>query len=61
MTPTSAVVPLTPVRRPGSTTGRRAGRPLIEDMAHGIRHTHRPVVLRPELVVRRSTMVAPAR
>ncbi|MFI2614918.1 substrate-binding domain-containing protein [Streptomyces sp. NPDC018584] len=55
----SAVVPLTPVRRPASATGRQACRLLIEDMAHGIRHTHRHVVPRPEPVVRRATVAAP--
>ena len=57
----SAVVPLTSVRRPASAMGRQAGRLLIEDTDHGIRHTHRHVVLQPELVVRRSTLAAPAR
>ncbi|MDO0929907.1 hypothetical protein QQY24_32915 [Streptomyces sp. TG1A-8] len=37
------------------------GRLLIEATAHGTAHTHRHVVLQPELVVRRSTMTAPAR
>ncbi|MFE2048618.1 LacI family DNA-binding transcriptional regulator [Streptomyces sp. NPDC059459] len=57
----SAVVPLTSVRRPASVMGRQAGRLLIEDTAHGIGHTHRRVVLQPELVVRRSTLAAPSR
>lgn len=57
----SAVVPLTSVRRPASAMGRQAGRLLIEDTAHGVRHTHRHGVLQPELVVRRSTLAAPAR
>lgn len=57
----SAVVPLTSVRRPATTMGRQAGRLLIEDTApHGSAHEHVHVVLRPELVVRRSTMAAPA-
>ncbi|MFD7685066.1 LacI family DNA-binding transcriptional regulator [Streptomyces sp. NPDC059781] len=57
----SAVVPLTSVRRPASAMGLRAGRLLIEDTARDVRHEHAHVVLQPELVVRRSTMAAPAR
>ncbi|MGW2169619.1 LacI family DNA-binding transcriptional regulator [Streptomyces sp. NPDC001705] len=57
----SAVVPLTSVRRPAAAMGRQAGRLLIEDTARGTGHTHSHVVLQPELVVRRSTMAAPAR
>ncbi|WP_405887790.1 LacI family DNA-binding transcriptional regulator [Streptomyces longwoodensis] len=57
----SAVVPLTSVRRPASAMGRQAGRLLIEDTDRGTGHTHRHVVLQPELVVRRSTMAAPLR
>ncbi|MFE9628391.1 substrate-binding domain-containing protein [Streptomyces sp. NPDC006527] len=57
----SAVVPLTSVRRPAVAMGRQAGRLLIEDTAPGAAHEHAHVVLRPEFVVRRSTMEAPAR
>ncbi|MFG2926406.1 LacI family DNA-binding transcriptional regulator [Streptomyces sp. NPDC048305] len=57
----SAVVPLTSVRRPAVAMGRRAGRLLIEDTADGTTHEHTQVLLQPELVVRRSTMAAPAR
>ncbi|MDQ0585473.1 DNA-binding LacI/PurR family transcriptional regulator [Streptomyces rishiriensis] len=58
----SAVVPLTSVRRPAVAMGRQAGRLLIEETAAGgSLHEHTHVVLRPELVVRRSTMAAPAR
>ncbi|MFH9861349.1 LacI family DNA-binding transcriptional regulator [Streptomyces sp. NPDC017202] len=58
----SAVVPLTSVRRPAVATGWQAGRLLIEDTApRGTGHEHAHVVLPPELVVRRSTMAAPAR
>ncbi|CAM5692300.1 LacI family transcriptional regulator OS=Streptomyces glaucescens OX=1907 GN=SGLAU_29800 PE=4 SV=1 [Streptomyces glaucescens] len=56
----SAVVPLTSVRRPAVAMGRQAGRLLIEDTASEP-HEHAHVVLQPELVVRRSTMAAPAR
>ncbi|NUP14523.1 MAG: LacI family DNA-binding transcriptional regulator [Streptomyces sp.] len=58
----SAIVPLTSVRRPAVAMGRHAGRLLIEDTSPtrtGQDHAH--VVLQPELVVRRSTMAAPAR
>ncbi|MFI6951309.1 LacI family DNA-binding transcriptional regulator [Streptomyces sp. NPDC050422] len=57
----SAVVPLTTVRRPVVAMGRQAGRLLIEDTAHHAVHGHAHVVLQPELVVRRSTLAAPAR
>lgn len=57
----SAVVPLTSVRRPAVAMGRRAGRLLVEDTADGLAHEHAHIVLQPELVVRRSTMAAPAR
>jgi LacI family transcriptional regulator len=57
----SAVVPLTSVRRPAVAMGRQAGRLLIADTASGSPHEHAHVVLQPELVVRRSTMAAPAR
>lgn len=57
----SAVVPLTSVRRPAVAMGWQAGRLLLEDTAGGSPHEHAHVVLQPELVVRRSTMAAPAR
>ncbi|MFI8170859.1 LacI family DNA-binding transcriptional regulator [Streptomyces sp. NPDC085931] len=57
----SAVVPLTSVRRPAASMGLRAGRLLIEDTARDIAHEHAHVVLQPELVVRQSTLAAPAR
>ncbi|MFE0449706.1 LacI family DNA-binding transcriptional regulator [Streptomyces sp. NPDC058914] len=57
----AAVVPLTSVRRPAVATGRRAGRLLIEDTVRGAAHEHAHVVLRPELLVRRSTMGASVR
>ncbi|MER6119707.1 LacI family DNA-binding transcriptional regulator [Streptomyces sp. NPDC001743] len=57
----SAVVPLTTVRRPVVAMGREAGRLLIEDTTHDAGHGHVHVVLQPELVVRRSTLAAPAR
>jgi LacI family transcriptional regulator len=57
----SVVVPLTSVRRPAVAKGRQAGRLLIEDTARsGAAHEHAHVVLQPALVVRRSTMAAPA-
>ncbi|MFH8759228.1 LacI family DNA-binding transcriptional regulator [Streptomyces atroolivaceus] len=58
---TSAVVPLTSVRRPAVAMGRRAGRLLVEETTRGAGHEHAHVVLQPELVVRRSTLAAPAR
>ncbi|MGW0792743.1 LacI family DNA-binding transcriptional regulator [Streptomyces sp. NPDC002911] len=57
----SAVVPLTSVRRPAVAMGRRAGRLLVEETTRGSGHEHAHVVLQPELVVRRSTLAAPAR
>ncbi|WP_327267440.1 LacI family transcriptional regulator [Streptomyces sp. NBC_01218] len=57
----SAAVPLTSVRRPAVAMGRTAGHLLIEDTTYGAGHEHGHVVLRPELVVRRSTSAAPAR
>ncbi|MFP8883844.1 LacI family DNA-binding transcriptional regulator [Streptomyces mangrovi] len=57
----SAVVPLTSVRQPAAAMGLRAGRLLIEDTARGAVHEHTHIVLRPELVVRRSTMGSPVR
>ncbi|MCX5413969.1 LacI family DNA-binding transcriptional regulator [Streptomyces sp. NBC_00059] len=57
----SAVVPLTSVRRPAVAMGRQAGRLLVEDTAGEGGHEHCHVVLRPELVVRRSTQAKPAR
>lgn len=58
---TSAVVPLTSVRRPAVAMGRRAGRLLVEETTRGAGHEHAHVVLQPELVVRRSTLAGPAR
>ncbi|MFJ8870387.1 LacI family DNA-binding transcriptional regulator [Streptomyces sp. NPDC102473] len=57
----SAVVPLTSVRRPAVAMGRQAGRLLVEETTRGAGHEHAHVVLQPELVVRRSTLAAPAR
>ncbi|MFJ8886124.1 LacI family DNA-binding transcriptional regulator [Streptomyces sp. NPDC102402] len=57
----SAVVPLTSVRRPAVAMGRQAGRLLVEETTCGAGHEHAHVVLRPELVVRRSTLAVPAR
>lgn len=56
----SAVVPLTSVRQPALAMGERAARLLIAETAHGTTpHRHERVVLRPELVVRRSTVAVP--
>ncbi|MGW6296803.1 substrate-binding domain-containing protein, partial [Streptomyces sp. NPDC055058] len=57
----AAAVPLTSVRQPAVTMGAMAAELLLEET--GIRtgtgpHEHRRVVLRPELVVRRSSLAA---
>ncbi|MBZ3905486.1 LacI family DNA-binding transcriptional regulator [Streptomyces griseiscabiei] len=51
----SATVPLTTVRRPATLMGHRAGHLLIADTTENTSPKHRHVVLKPELVVRRST------
>lgn len=48
------IVPLTSVRQPTREMGRLAANLLFEHAAGGV-HEHRRVVLRPELVVRRSS------
>ena len=48
------IVPLTTVRQPTREMGRLAAQLLFEHAA-GREHTHRRIVLRPELVVRRSS------
>lgn len=54
-------VPLTSVRRPAFELGRRAGRLLLEHSGYGTSHRHEHLVLRPELLVRRSTLGPPSR
>ncbi|MFJ3673302.1 LacI family DNA-binding transcriptional regulator [Streptomyces sp. NPDC090106] len=53
----SAVVPLTSVRRPAADMGSHCGRMLITDTTPGLAHEHSHLMLRPELVVRRSSLV----
>lgn len=48
------MVPLTSVRQPTTEMGRLAAELLLEH-AHGGAHRHRRIVLKPELVVRRSS------
>lgn len=56
-----AVVPITSVRQPSAEMGRQAVRLLEEEIVHGSEHVHRSVVLKPELVVRDSTVGRAAR
>ncbi|MFJ4922876.1 LacI family DNA-binding transcriptional regulator [Streptomyces sp. NPDC088725] len=52
----AAVVPLTSVRQPADRMGRTAAEMLMDETGPGAaNHTHRSVVLQPELVVRSST------
>jgi LacI family transcriptional regulator len=51
---TMAFVPLTSVRQPAYTLGRRAAQQLLSE-AGGEKHRHEQVVLEPELVARAST------
>ncbi|WP_055694675.1 substrate-binding domain-containing protein, partial [Streptomyces prasinopilosus] len=55
----AAAVPLTSVRQPAVTMGALAAELLLEETEAGTTpHEHRRVVLRPELVVRRSSLAA---
>lgn len=57
----AAAVPLTSVRQPAVTMGAMAAELLLEETEQeegGPPHEHRRVVLRPELVVRRSSLTA---
>ncbi|MEZ3177992.1 LacI family transcriptional regulator [Streptomyces pimonensis] len=57
----AAAVPLTSVRQPAVTMGALAAELLLEETGSGgaaAPHEHRRVVLRPELVVRRSSLAA---
>ncbi|MFJ5223046.1 LacI family DNA-binding transcriptional regulator [Streptomyces sp. NPDC088400] len=52
----AAVVPLTSVRQPADAMGRAAAEMLMDETGQDTEHhTHRSVVLQPELVVRSST------
>ncbi|WP_034262726.1 LacI family DNA-binding transcriptional regulator [Actinospica robiniae] len=53
----AAAVPLTSVRQPAAAMGRLAAEMLLEETDGAGEHQHRQVVLQPELVVRRSTLV----
>jgi LacI family transcriptional regulator len=53
----AVAIPLTSVRRPAFTLGRRAAEMLIEETGPGrADHLHRQVILQPELVVRQSSL-----
>ncbi|MFI0898088.1 LacI family DNA-binding transcriptional regulator [Streptomyces sp. NPDC020983] len=53
----AAAVPLTSVRQPAAAMGRIAMELLAEETAQaGVPHTHRQIVLQPELVVRSSSL-----
>jgi LacI family transcriptional regulator len=53
----AAAVPLTSVRQPAFRMGQSAARLLIEETADDVGgHRHRPVVFKPELVVRSSSL-----
>ncbi|MEU8892326.1 LacI family DNA-binding transcriptional regulator [Streptomyces sp. NPDC048442] len=56
----AAAVPLTSVRQPAVQLGTMAAELLLDELSDtaGTDHEHRRVVLRPELVVRRSTLSA---
>ncbi|MYS30617.1 substrate-binding domain-containing protein, partial [Streptomyces sp. SID7804] len=57
----AAAVPLTSVRQPAVTMGAMAAELLLEEIENESTakpHDHRRVVLRPELVVRRSSLSA---
>ncbi|MEV3987996.1 LacI family DNA-binding transcriptional regulator [Streptomyces sp. NPDC049837] len=57
----AAAVPLTSVRQPAHRMGRMAAELLIEETGHqAAHHAHQRIVLRPELVVRASSL-APRR
>lgn len=49
------IMPLTSVRQPTREMGRMAANLLFEHAAGGLEHRHRRMVLKPELVVRRSS------
>ncbi|WP_030751035.1 LacI family DNA-binding transcriptional regulator [Streptomyces griseus] len=54
----AATVPLTSVRQPALTLGARAAELLLEETGEAAaEHRHERLVLQPELVVRRSTLV----
>jgi len=53
----AAAVPLTSVRQPAAAMGSLAAELLLEELAEDGGHAHRQVVLQPELVVRRSSLM----
>lgn len=53
----AAAVPLTSVRQPAAAMGSLAAELLLEELAEDGKHAHRQVVLQPELVVRRSSLM----
>jgi LacI family transcriptional regulator len=54
----AAAVPLTSVRQPAVAMGKLAAELLVAEASRDPAHVHRQVVLQPELVVRRSTLLA---
>ncbi|GAA4889063.1 LacI family DNA-binding transcriptional regulator [Tessaracoccus lubricantis] len=55
-----AVVPISSIRQPSAQMGRTAVELLDDEITEGEDHTHRWVLLKPELVARRSTRGATA-
>ncbi|MGW0665122.1 LacI family DNA-binding transcriptional regulator [Streptodolium elevatio] len=57
----AAAVPLTSVRQPAARMGRTAAELLLEETRSddNVEHTHRRIVLQPELVVRESSRLPP--
>ncbi|MCG6566943.1 LacI family DNA-binding transcriptional regulator [Tessaracoccus sp. ZS01] len=51
-----AVVPLSSIRQPSAEMGRKAIELLDDEITDGDSHTHRWVLLKPELIARRSTL-----
>lgn len=56
-----AVVPITSIRQPSAEMGRRAVAMLEAEIVDGAAHEHASVVLKPELVIRDSTVGRDAR
>lgn len=52
----NAIVPISSIRQPATQMGRTAVELLEQELADGVEHVHRSVVLKPELVERASTV-----
>ncbi len=50
-----AVVPITSIRQPSAEMGRQAVQLLDDEILEGSAHTHRWVLLKPELMARQSS------